>query len=183
MQELSMNILDIAQNSVKADATRIEISVLEDPSADSMLVEIADNGCGMDAETVRRVTDPFYTTRTTRRVGLGLPFFKMAAELTNGDLRVESQPGQGTRVTARFGLTHIDRAPLGDMAQTMCALIGCNPELDFSYTHAVGNESYTADTAEFRQVLEGVPLSEPEVLAFLAEYIKEHDQNLYGGAT
>ena len=183
MTELSLNILDIAQNSVKAGATRIEISVQETPADDTMVITIADNGCGMDAETVRRVTDPFYTTRTTRRVGLGVPFFKMAAEMTGGSLTVDSTPGRGTCVTARFGLSHIDRAPLGDMAQTMCALIGCNPDIDFTYTRAVAENSFTADTAEFRQVLEGVPLSEPEVLQFIAGYINEQSENLDGGAT
>lgn len=183
MQELSLNILDIAQNSVKAGATRIGICVREIPTEDAMTIEITDNGCGMDEETVRRVTDPFYTTRTTRRVGLGVPFFKMAAEMTGGLLTIESQPGAGTRLLARFGLAHIDRAPLGDMAQTMCALIGCNPSIDFFYTYTVGEQSFTADTAEFRQILEGVPLSEPEVLAFIAGFINEQSENLNGGAT
>lgn len=124
MQELSLNILDIAENSVKAGASLITVAVCYRPAADRLTVTITDDGCGMDAETVRRVCDPFYTTRTTRRVGMGLPLWKMAAEMTGGAMTVESVPGAGTTVTAVFGLSHIDRLPLGDLPQTMATLIG-----------------------------------------------------------
>ena len=124
MQELSLNILDIAENSVKAGASLITVAVCYRPAADRLTVTITDDGCGMDAETVRKVTDPFYTTRTTRRVGMGLPLWKMAAEMTGGAMTVESAPGVGTTVTAVFGLSHIDRLPLGDLPQTMATLIG-----------------------------------------------------------
>ena len=118
MQELSLNILDIAENSVKAGASLITVAVCYRPAADRLTVTITDDGCGMDAETVHKVTDPFYTTRTTRRVGMGLPLWKMAAEMTGGAMTVESAPGVGTTVTAVFGLSHIDRLPLGDLPQT-----------------------------------------------------------------
>lgn len=178
MQELSLNILDIAQNSIKAGAALITISVEEDTALDNMVITVADDGCGMTQEQVRRVIDPFYTTRTTRKVGLGVSFFKLAAELTGGSLTVDSAPGKGTTVTAVFILSSIDRMPLGDMAATMTALIQCNPDIDFVYTRRINSRSMTADTREFRAVLEGVPLDSPEVLTFIGEYINENTAEL-----
>lgn len=178
MQELSLNILDIAQNSVKAGATLVTVTVEEETAADRMTITIGDNGCGMTAEQVQRVVDPFYTTRTTRRVGLGVPFFKMAAELTGGSLTIDSSVGKGTDVTAVFGLTSIDRMPLGDITATITSLIQCNPDIDFVYTLRIDGREMTADTREFRQVLEGVPLNEPEVLGFIAGYINENSAEL-----
>ncbi|MEG1942613.1 MAG: ATP-binding protein, partial [Angelakisella sp.] len=174
MQELSLNVLDVAQNSVKAGAPLITITVEEDTAADRMTITIGDNGCGMTEEQVQRVIDPFYTTRTTRKVGLGVPFFKMAAEICGGSFTLESHVGQGTTVTAVFVRSSIDRMPLGDMAATMTALIGGNPSIDFVYTRRIDGRELTADTREFREVLAGVPLDTPEVLAFITEYINEN---------
>lgn len=175
MQELSLNVLDIAQNSVKAKATLIEIGVCENTEKDTMVITVKDNGCGMTDEQIKSVTDPFYTTRTTRRVGLGVPFFKMAAEMTGGSFNISSQVGKGTQVTAVFGLSHIDRMPLGDINATICSLIQCNPDIDFVYTHKRDENEFVLDTREFRTVLEGVPLSEPEVIAFISQFIDEND--------
>ena len=183
MQELSLNILDIAQNSVKAGAANIEITVAEDTAADRLTITIADDGCGMDEETVRRVTDPFYTTRTTRKVGLGVPFFKMAALMTGGDFSIQSQVGKGTRVRAVFGLTHIDRMPLGNMADTMCILMGCNEQINFSFTYQVGEAVFTVSTAQLQEILDGVPLNTPQVMDFIRGYIKENMDLLSGGAS
>lgn len=174
MPEISLNILDVAQNSVAAGATLTEISVTADRGRDTLEVSIRDNGSGMSAEQVQKVTDPFFTTRSTRRVGLGVPFFKMAAELTGGSFQIESRPGAGTKTTAVFGLSHIDRMPLGDMAGTMTSLIGPNPDIDFVFRYCVDGNAFILDTREMRQVLEGVPLSEPEVLSYIAEYINEN---------
>lgn len=174
MQELSLNVLDIAQNSVRAKASLIELSVEEQPGEDRLTIVIADNGCGMTPEQVAHVTDPFFTTRTTRKVGLGVPFLKMAAEMTGGSLSIASTPGQGTVVRADFGLTHIDRMPLGDIAATVCSLIQCNPDIDFTYTYRRARAQFTADTREFRQILEGVPLSNPEVVGFIGAFIREN---------
>ncbi|MEG1873932.1 MAG: ATP-binding protein [Angelakisella sp.] len=172
MQELSLNILDIAQNSVKAGASLITVTVTEQPDADRLTIAITDNGCGMTAEQVTHVIDPFFTTRTTRRVGLGVPFFKMAAELTGGGLSIDSTPGQGTTVTAVFGLSSIDRMPLGDIASTMTTLIQGSPGIDFVYTHRLPGHELIADTRQFREVLEDVPLDSPEVLAFIGDYLR-----------
>lgn len=174
MQELSLNILDIAENSVKAGATLITVEVCYRPAADRLTVTITDDGCGMSAETVQKVTDPFYTTRTTRRVGMGLPLWKMAAEMTGGEMTVQSEPGVGTTVTATFGMSHIDRLPLGDLPQTMTTLIGGSPEKDFRLVFCYDEQQFTVDTREVRQVLgEEIPLDEPEVLGFIAAQITE----------
>lgn len=178
MQEISLNILDIAQNSVKAKASLIKIIVEEQVAGNRLVVTVADNGCGMDAAQVAQVTNPFYTTRTTRKVGLGVPFFKMAAELTGGSFRIQSAPGEGTVLTAVFVYDSIDRMPLGDMAETMAALVQCNPQIDFVYTHSWNGNSYAMDTREFRQVLGEIRLSEPSVLQFLKDYIRENDDTI-----
>ena len=168
-----MNVLDVAENSVAAGATLTEISLLADTANKTLTLCIADNGKGMTPEFAARVTDPFCTTRTTRKVGLGLPFLKMAAELTGGTLQIESAVGKGTAVTAVFTLGHIDLMPLGDMAATVAGLIQCNPDVDFTYTVTVDGESFTADTRALRAVLEGVSFAEPEVALWVREYLAE----------
>jgi hypothetical protein len=173
MQELSLNILDITENSVRAQARLIQIIVTALPESDELRIEIEDDGKGMDAEMARGATDPFYTTRTTRKVGLGLPYLKMNAELTEGDMNIHSVPGSGTKVSAVFGLKHIDRAPLGDMGQTVALLAGANPELDFVYTLEAEDEKFIFDTREIKSVLDGVPVSEPEVVAYMTSYIND----------
>lgn len=174
MPELSLNILDLAQNSVAADATLITITISADTREDALFISISDNGCGMPEETVKKVTDPFYTTRTTRKVGLGIPFFKMAAEMTGGHFAIESEPGAGTTASAVFGLGHIDRMPLGDMPGTMTALIGPNPDIDFVLRYRVDGAGFDMDTREFREILGEVKLSEPEVLVYISNFIAEN---------
>lgn len=181
MQELSLNILDVAQNSVKAGAALIEINIFEDEESSLLVIEINDNGCGMSRETLERVCDPFYTTRTTRRVGFGVSFLKMACEMTDGTFSIDSEPGVGTQVRATLGLSHIDRSPVGDIAATVVSLIQCNPDIDFVYTHKTKTGIFTADTREFREVLEGIPLSSPEVVAFIGEFLREHLKEIQGG--
>ncbi len=173
-------MLDIVQNSVKAKASFIEIAVTECEKSDTLVISVTDNGCGMSRETAQRALDPFYTTRTTRKVGLGLPLFKMAAELTGGSVAIESQPGMGTAVKAVFGLSHIDRMPLGSMCETMTTLISCNTHIDFVYTHTVcdardSENSFVLDTRQFREVLGDVPLNAPEVMVFIKDYFTEND--------
>ena len=178
MQELSLNILDIAQNSVRAGATLITITVTEDPERDLLAIAIGDNGCGMSPRQAEQVQDPFYTTRTTRRVGLGVPFFKMAAEMTGGGLSIRTKEGEGTVVAATFGLSHIDRMPLGDVSGTVATLIQCNPHIDFVYVRTLGPRSITMDTREFRRILGDVPLDAPEVSVFIREYLEENTAEL-----
>ena len=178
-----MNVLDVAENSVAAGSTLTSITVEIDTAKRLLAVTIDDNGKGMDEETVRRVTDPFYTTRTTRKVGLGLPLFREAAEATGGALHIRSQPGRGTTVRATFTLGHIDLAPLGDMTGTVVGLVQCNPKIDFVYRVVADGEEFCMDTREVRGILEGVPLSTPEVAVFLRGYLQENTENLLKRST
>ena len=182
MPEIALNILDVAENSVRAGASLVEITVAVDEGEDTLSVTIADDGCGMTDEQIRQVTDPFFTTRTTRKVGLGVPFFKQAAELTGGRFSIDSAVGKGTTTRAVFRLRSIDRMPLGDMAATYCSLVMVSEGTDFVYTHTVDGRSFTADSREFRAVLEGVPLSTPDVQAFIRDYIRENTEEISGGA-
>lgn len=178
MQELSLNILDIAQNSVAANATLVEISIDINTQTKRLVISVADNGKGMSEETVKNVTDPFYTTRKTRKVGLGLPFFKMAAEATGGSMTVQSAVGKGTTVTAVFTLGHIDLAPLGDVSGTIAALIQCNPDIDFVYRASADGEAFCLDTREVREILGEVSLDSPDVALFLRHYLSENQDNI-----
>lgn len=178
MQEISLNILDIAQNSVKARATLITIIVDIDSSSGKMVCEIIDNGSGMTEEQVKNVTNPFYTTRTTRKVGLGVPFFKMTAEMTGGSFDIFSTPGAGTKVIARYNTGHIDMLPLGDIKATVISLVSVNPDIDFVYTSRYDGSEFTMDTREFKKVLDGVPINSPEVLNFIGEFITENQNSI-----
>jgi anti-sigma regulatory factor (Ser/Thr protein kinase) len=184
MQELSLNILDVAQNSIAAGASLVEISIQRQSGPrQPMTIVIGDNGRGMDEETVRRVTDPFYTTRTTRRVGLGVPLFQMAAQMTGGDFSIRSRVGEGTTVTATVYTGHIDAMPLGDMAATMTSLIQTCPQVDFVYTYGVDGRSFTMDTRAFKEVLEGVEINSPQVVLFIRDYIVENTAEVEGKAS
>ncbi len=182
MKELSLNILDIAENSVKAGATRITITLEE--TEQTLTITIGDNGCGMPPEFLQQVTDPFCTTRTTRKVGLGIPLLALAARQTGGDLIVSSVTEQqnpaehGTVTTAWFNKTHIDFTPLGDVTETLCTLIQCNPAIDFEYRHQLPGGSVTLATAELRQVLGDVPLNTYEVLQWIREDLAEQYNSL-----
>jgi len=183
MYELSLNILDIAQNSVSAGAGFIEILIRE--SGESNLIEIVinDDGCGMDENFLKTAADPFVTSRKSRKVGLGLPLLKMAAEAAGGGFDIESKLGEGTKVHASFQLDHIDRAPLGDIESTMMSLLIANPDIDFMYEHSVDGKSYRMDTREFRKVLgKSIRLDTPEVTEFISSYLKENEKVIYGGA-
>ena len=178
MQELSLNVLDIAQNSIRANASLVTITVSEDTPKRLLSISIEDDGCGMTEEQIKNVMDPFYTTRTTRKVGLGVPFFKMSAEATGGTFSIESEVGKGTRTTATYHTDHFDMLPLGDINATILSLISVNPQLDFLYRRKIDGKSFELDTREIRVILEGVPLNSPEVLTFLKEYLAENDSEL-----
>ncbi len=182
MRELSLHILDIVQNSISANAKNILIEISEQADTDWMSIVIADDGKGMDAEFLAEVTSPFATTRTTRKVGLGIPLFKEAAEETGGSFTIESTPGKGTKVCAVFGYSHIDRQPLGDIASVMHILVHGNPDLDFYYKHLVGENEFIFDTKQIREVLgEEVRLDLPEILNWISKNLHSGIQELYGG--
>ena len=174
--------MDVAQNSVSAEATLITISVSESDKSGSLTISIEDNGRGMTAEQVERVTDPFFTTRTTRKVGLGVPLFKLSAEQTGGSFEIKSEPGRGTKTTAEYVKGHMDMTPLGDINSTVSILIRCNPDIDFVFIRSTDDGSFTLDTRELRAVLEGVPLDTPDVVAWIEQYLTEQTQKLCGGA-
>jgi hypothetical protein len=174
MNELSLHILDIVQNSISAEATKIEIRIDENILNDQYIITIADNGKGMNEEMVTNVTDPFFTTRTTRKVGVGLSLFKQNAEQTGGNIFIESKEGEGTVVKAVFSHKHIDRLPLGDMAGTMTLLIGANPKIRFIYNHITPLSEFEFDTNEVNEELGKVPISHPDILKALHEMIEEN---------
>lgn len=183
MVEISLHILDIAQNSIKAKASLVEIEVIENTADNILTVRISDNGCGMDEAFLKDVTNPFRTTRTTRKVGLGLSMFKSAAELTGGSFDISSSVGEGTVVTAHFVHDSIDRQPLGDMAFTMSTIIGGAPDIDYIYRHSYDGREFDLDTRELRSVLGGdISLAEIDVLNWIENYIKTETENIYGGA-
>ena len=182
MPEISLNILDVAQNSVKAGAKLVTLECLIDTKADTLTVIIDDDGCGMTKEQVESVTDPFYTTRTTRKVGLGVPFFKMAAESTGGTFDIKSEPGVGTKVTCVFILSSIDRMPLGDMVSTVHMLVTQNGSMDVVYRYNVDGTEFVLDTREMREILgEDVSFMEPEVSEYIREYLKENTAEVNNG--
>lgn len=174
--------MDVAQNSVRADASLIYITVEESDKDDFLTITISDNGCGMTEEQVSQVTDPFFTTRTTRKVGLGVPLFKMSAEQTGGSFGITSQPDQGTTTRASYVKSHVDMTPLGDINSTVSILIRCNPDIDFVYTRTTDGGSFTLDTRELREVLEGVSLDTPDVVEWIEQFLKEQTENICGGA-
>ncbi|MEE4176351.1 MAG: ATP-binding protein [Bacteroides sp.] len=174
MKDLSLHILDIAQNSIRAGASNISISITESGHAGTLVIEVTDDGSGMPQEVLERVTDPFYTSRTTRKVGLGIPLFKQNAEATGGSLQIRSEQGRGTSLTATFGLDHIDRPPLGDVAGVMVMLAGANPEIRFIYRHRVEENEFVLDTADIAEALDGLPVNDPQVMRFLKEMINEN---------
>ncbi len=177
MKELSLNILDVTENSLKAGSSLTKIIITEENGW--MMVVIEDNGCGMSKEILRGVTDPFYTTRTTRKVGMGLPLLKMQAELSGGGMEVESASenddpvNHGTKVTARFDMSNIDFTPLGDIVATVTTLIQGHPDSDFVFIHKTENGEVNLETEALREVLEGVPLNSYEVIKWIEEYLGE----------
>lgn len=178
MRELSMHILDLLQNALEAGATQVDLSIVEDLAADRLTITVRDNGRGMDAETARQAVSPFFTTRTTRHVGLGLPLLAQAAELCAGGLTLQSAWGQGTTVTAGFRHSHLDRAPLGNITDTLLAFLLSKQEVRLRYRHQVNDKTFESDTADLQAEPGEVPLSHPQVWPWLSEYIAEGEAEL-----
>ena len=172
MRELSLHILDVVENGITAGGNCIWIEVDEARKKDRLKIVIRDNGSGMPIEKLDNINDPFITSRTTRRVGLGLSLLSAAAERCDGTLRVDTQPGKGTEIEAIFRYNHIDRAPLGDMAATITTLIIGNPGIDFVYSHRIDGNDFSLDTREIREEMEDISLSDPVVIHHLTETIR-----------
>ena len=178
MEDISLHILDIVENSIRAEANRVEIQIIEDEEKDLLRIEIKDNGRGMDERTLEKVLDPFTTTKQTSRVGLGLPLLADSARQSGGDIQIRSHVGAGTTIEADFRYRDIDRKPLGNMINTLITLIVGNPHVDFSYTHQKGDKRFALDTTEIKNELDGVPMNHPEVVKSIRSYLKEGFEEL-----
>lgn len=181
MRDLAMHLLDLVQNSIEAGAKQVELILCENKSANLFTLTVRDNGRGMTEEKIRQVLDPFVTTRITRKVGLGLPLMDMSTRQCGGSLTIESEVGKGTTVTASYPFDHLDRPPLGNIEQTVRTLLVANPELDFRFEHQVEDKKFVLATQDIVAILGNIPLTQPEVLLWLDEYIEEQLKNLYGG--
>ncbi|MBQ3150145.1 MAG: sensor histidine kinase [Clostridia bacterium] len=177
MKELSLNILDIAQNSIKAGASNIHILLNE--NEETLIITVRDDGCGMTAEILERVENPFYTTRTTRDVGMGIPLLKLAAEQTGGEVTITSVSetddpvNHGTTISASFFKNHLDFTPLGDIVTTVCTLIHGAPDIDWRYEHIYGDNTVLLDTKQMREILGDVPLDDIEILNWIRQSLSE----------
>lgn len=181
MHELSLHLLDIVQNSLRAGARRVQITIDADRAADHLIIGVRDDGSGMDAELLSRIADPFTTTRTTRRVGLGIPLLGEQCRLTGGALDIQSKPGAGTFLKAMLGLSHIDRTPLGDLASTFGILVQSDPRIDYRLELSAGKNRFVLDLADVRRELDGLALDHPDVLNWLRQTVEDGTQSVFGG--
>lgn len=178
MNDLSLHIIDIIQNSLSAGAKRIGLAIKEDSANDRLTISIEDNGKGMSREVAAKLEDPFYTTRTTRKVGMGIPLFKQSAMQSGGNLSVESEPGKGTTITAWFELGNIDRPPLGDVANSFVLMVSANPQIHFTLSYVVNENEYNFDSVEVAEVLGDIELSDVRVIRMLEEMVRENINEL-----
>lgn len=178
MEDLSLHILDIAENSISAGAKNIEIIILEDTNKDILKIEIIDNGKGMSEDQIQKVTNPFFTSRTTRKVGLGLPLLNQAAKMANGTMNIKSTVGKGTHVSVTFQHSHIDRQPLGNMADTIMTVVASNPDIDIKYIHKRNGKQFVFDWRELKKELIKKETISTSVLTFVKKYIIDHTANL-----
>ncbi|KGG81193.1 histidine kinase [Caloranaerobacter azorensis H53214] len=179
MKELSLHILDLAENSLRAKATKININIFEDTEKDLLIIELEDNGIGMAEDLLRKVENPFVTSRTTRKVGLGIPLMKAAALRCEGDFKISSEIGKGTRVISIFKHSHIDRAPIGDIGQTIISLINANENVEIVYRHSYNGNCFVFDTREIKKILGNVSINEADIMLWIKDYINENVKNLY----
>lgn len=181
MRELSLNILDICKNSTKAEATEVKITLCLNQSADIFSIEIVDNGKGMDSEFLKNITDPFTTTRTTRKVGMGIPLFKMSAEQAEGSFGISSTPCVGTKVIASYKISSLDRMPLGDLASTMQLLTCGDPQINFILKVTNGESDFDFSSKEVSEIVGEENMGEPEVTDYIYQMIKENTDEILGG--
>lgn len=181
MHDLSLHLLDVLGNSVRARAHRATASIDADPARDLLTVRIEDDGCGMDEALLREVADPYRTTRATRKVGLGVPFFKEAAESAGGAFGIASEPGRGTSLWGTFRIGHVDRLPLGDVGETFSVLVRSNPDMEFALAFTAPGRRFDLASEEIRETLGDVPLDRPEVLAWIRDTVADGQREVFGG--
>ena len=182
MRDLSLHILDIVQNSYGAKAKLVEIAMFEDTPGEILHLKISDDGVGMDTDTLLKVCDPFFTTRTTRKVGLGIPLLAETARACGGELKIKSRVGSGTCLEAKFQKNHIDMIPLGSMADTVISLVVSHPEVDLVLSYRAGSTDFCFDTREVKETLEEIPITLPAVLDWVKDFIEKGLEKTYGGA-
>lgn len=173
MLELALHVLDLAENSIRAGATLITITITEDTGTDMLSIEITDNGRGMSPALLAQATDPFFTTKQTRRIGLGLPMFAQAARASGGEFHITSAEGTGTTVRATFCISHIDRQPLGDIPGAVAAMIIGNAQVDIVLNVIRNGNMFRFDTRLVRTELDGLPLDHPAIVRFIRDSIRE----------
>lgn len=178
MDEISLHILDIVQNSISANATLIEIKVIDDSKNDKIEIEIFDNGVGMDDEEIKKVQDPFYTTKSYKKVGLGIPLLKQIALSCEGEFKIESKKGEFTKVYASFKKSHPDTPPIGNLKDTILTIILGSNNFDIKFHYKKDNKIFELDTKEIKNTLGDVPLNHPEVIKFLRNYLEENFRHL-----
>ncbi|MBN1270937.1 MAG: sensor histidine kinase [Candidatus Aminicenantes bacterium] len=178
MEDLSLHILDIAENSIAADADMIEIHLIEEIKKDRLFLEIKDNGRGMDQETAKKAVNPFYTTRTTRRFGFGIPFLAESAKAADGDFSIVSKENVGTKITATFKHSHMDRKPIGNIGETLTTLVMGNPEVDILFIHKMNSYNFTFDTRKIKNKLKETPINSPEGIKLLREDLKRYKSHI-----
>lgn len=183
MRELSLHILDLVQNSLEAGATLVKLEIIENFAADTLTIRTSDNGRGMDEKLRQLVIDPFITTRTTRRIGLGLPLMDMSSKRCGGYLTINSTPGKGTIVEVQYQHSHLDRPPMGNLVETIKTILVANPALDFIYYHTVDDKTFSLSSQELIDTLDGVPLTHPDILIWLHGFLLENISDLYGGVS
>ena len=174
MAEICDHIMDIAINSITAEAKKIDIFIVQDKKQDLLTVRVVDNGKGMTEEISEKVQDPFFSTKTSRKIGLGIPLFKGTAEHCGGDFYLKSKLGEGTEIFASFALSHPDLPPLGNLKDTILVLIISNPEVNFSFSYTINGKNFTLNTKEIKAQLGDVPISHPEVIKFIGQYLDEN---------
>lgn len=182
MKELSLHLLDVVQNSIEAGASKIEIKIIEDFETDVLIMEVSDNGRGMTDEQRSEVLDPFYTTRKTRHIGLGLPLLLEACRRCEGNLEIHSLPGKGTKIQATFRHSHIDRAPLGDIPSVLMTVLFAENNIDWLYIHKVNQEEFRLESSEIRKELVDVPITHPKVRNWLLGFLIKGENHLFSKA-
>ena len=178
LQDMAMYILDIGNNSIRAKASFVEISFVESNQSDSCVLKISDDGCGMSAKQLENVRNPFYTTRDTRKVGLGMSFLDQLAAQCNGHLVIESEIGKGTILTLNYQRSHLDAPPIGDMASSMITLIQADGRMEYLFRYEIDNDSFELETKQIKELLDGVNITEPSILLWLKDYIDENLKRL-----
>jgi len=173
LQDIAMYILDIGNNSIRAKASFVEISFVESSQLDSCTLKIDDDGCGMSAKQLENVRNPFYTTRNTRKVGLGMSFLDQLASQCNGNLVIESEVGKGTKLTLNYQRSHFDAPPIGDIASSMIALIQADGKMEYLFSYEIDRTNFEFDTKQIKELLDGVSITEPSILLWLKDYIDE----------